>query len=65
MIFEGSSVLAEIGDAAFAETGLTKIPIPAFVAVIGEGTFAGTESIESVTFEARPGLRQIGENAFG
>jgi hypothetical protein len=64
MIFQNSLVLAEIGDAAFAETRFTKRPIPASVAVTGEGNFSGTESLESVTFEAEWKVREVDESMF-
>ena len=41
--------LVSIGDAAFAESGLSSIKIPDSVVSIGSSTFSGCEALESVT----------------
>ena len=54
--------LVYIGDAAFAESGLTSIKIPNSVVSLGSSTFSSCEALESVDLPS--GLAQIERNAF-
>ena len=54
--------LVYIGDAAFAESGLTSIKIPDSVVSLGSNTFSSCEALESVDLPS--GLAQIERNAF-
>ena len=54
--------LVYIGDAAFAESGLTSIKIPNSVVSLGSNTFSSCEALESVDLPS--GLAQIERNAF-
>jgi hypothetical protein len=62
--FESGSALEEIGEGAFALSGLSSAAIPASVGVIGKSTFSCCRSLTSVTFESGSVLREIGEEAF-
>jgi hypothetical protein len=62
--FESGSQLSELGKAAFRESGLTSIHLPASVTVIGESCFSSCSSLASITFEFGSQLSQLAEWAF-
>jgi hypothetical protein len=62
--FESGSRLERIQESAFYESVLKSILIPSSVVVLGERSFYGCESLESVTFESGSRLERIGESAF-
>jgi hypothetical protein len=64
VIFEAGSNLAELGPAAFAESGLSSIQIPSSVLLIGGYCFGACKSLISVTFEEGSQLQYVAEDAF-
>jgi hypothetical protein len=57
-------VLSEIGESAFALSGLSNIVIPASVRVIGKCSFFECGSLASVSFEEEFNLREIADRIF-
>ena len=62
--FAGTSQLTEIGESAFASTGLTAVNIPVSVTTIGFGAFQSCSALEEVTFEGASRLKEIHSYAF-
>ena len=62
--FAENSQLTEIGESAFASTGLTAVNIPASVTTIGYQAFQYCSALEEVTFAGTSQLTEIGESAF-
>jgi hypothetical protein len=62
--FEVGSKLQQIGESAFAWSGLTTIHIPASVEVFCKRCFCNSESLISITFEPNSRLRRIEDAAF-
>lgn len=70
--FNGASIkkvvfgegLTEIGEAAFANTGITSVHLPASLRVLGDEVFYGCEKLEEVTLAENSKLEVIGEMAF-
>lgn len=59
--FDEEAILAEIGESAFANSGLTAIELPKTVITLGEGAFEEAESLVSVSFG---GVTNVPNNAF-
>jgi hypothetical protein len=62
--FEENSRLEQIKGSAFCQSGLKSIVIPSSVIVLGEESFRGCKSLESVTFEKGSRLECIEDRAF-
>jgi hypothetical protein len=56
--------LSRLARAAFCESGLTSIHLPASVTVIGESCSCGCRSVTSITFESGSQFAQLARVAF-
>jgi hypothetical protein len=64
IVFESDSELKEIGDGAFADSGIKTIRIPSSVEKIGKKCFQMCESIREFVFDSDSELNKIGNRAF-